>query len=681
MSRSFPQLFAPIQLGPVGVRNRIFVTAHHPSLSVPDHSAPGFYGPSPDVLGYYLERAEGGVGLIIQGGTIVSRDSEYPGLWQMFSDRAIDDWSPIVEAVHATGASMFCQLLHAGHHGDKLGRHGGPVSSSSVPPIEGMGLGSVYVPLPVPVQPLTKDDIRRVVRAFGTSARNAARAGYRGIELHASHSYLVEQFYSPFYNKRTDEYGGTLENRMRFFLEVLDAIRDETEGALAIGARLICDEMLPGGLGLAEMREIAQRLDESGLADFIDLDLGTYHSFDVMIAPWELADHWQMEHIAEVAAVITNAARLGCPGRFHDPAAGEALIASGVLDMVGGTRGFFADPALARKAAEGRPEDIRPCIGVNLCATGRGACAVNPTFGRPDWVAPPGRSLTPKRVFVAGAGPAGLEAARVAAQCGHQVTVYESADSIGGALRLMTAIPGRAHMVAVIEWWERQLAALGVDVLLGTPLSAAMVAEARPDAVVCATGALFDRTGATAFASDPIPGWDQPHVHTPEEILAGSVRLHGRVLVLDEEAVSPGHGVAEVLALQGAQVQLVTRQIAIGAALGGFQQSHVHRRLGQFGITAMPNSYIYAIGDGMATLFDVHRGHRWSVDADAVVLVTGRTSRNELADELERSTDVPVHVVGDAKHPRNLAIATAEGHGAGRALLDLPASSTAAVAR
>jgi dimethylamine/trimethylamine dehydrogenase len=667
----YPHLLTPVTIGPVEVRNRVYLTAHHPGLSAPDPSAPGFFGPAPGTREYYLQRADGGIGLIIQGGTIVSRDSEYTGLWQMFSERAVDDWAPIVEAVHATGATMFCQLLHAGHHADKFGVYGGPKSSSSVPPVEGAVMGGVYFPLSVPVRAMTKDDIRATVDAFGTSARNAAAAGYRGIEVHASHSYLVEQFYSPFFNKRDDEYGGSLDNRLRFFWEVLAAIRDSTGGALALGARLICDELLVGGLGIEEMGEIAQRLDESGLVDFLDLDMGTYHSFDVMIAPWQLPDHWEMEHVTQVAALVRNVPRLGCPGRFHDPALGEALVSAGTLDLVGGTRGFFADPAIARKAAEGRASDIRPCIGLASCM-GRGACVVNPSYAHPDWASSPLPAAVRRRVLVAGGGPAGLEAARVAADRGHHVTLYDAADALGGALRLMAAIPDREHVVTATEWWGRQLDRLGVEVVLGTSVTPAIVGETGADAVVVATGAEFDRTGATAFASDPIPGWDRPNVFTPDDVLTGRVDVGGRVIVLDEETTSSGHGVAEVLAERGASVQLVTRQLAVGAALtGGWQQSHVMRRLERFGITPTPNTHVREIGACTVTLFDVHTGRHWTVDdVDAVVLVTGRSSRNRLAEELARSApDVELHLIGDARYPRDMATATAEGHEVGRELL------------
>jgi 2,4-dienoyl-CoA reductase-like NADH-dependent reductase (Old Yellow Enzyme family) len=270
-----------------------------------------------------------------------------------------------------------------------------------------------YVPLSVPVREMGLDDIEAVVEAFAQCTRNAAAAGYDGVELHASHSYLVEEFLSPFYNKRTDEYGGSVENRMRFMLECLGAMRGAAERSIAVGVRLNCDERLPGGLTTADMRVIAAAVDDSRLVDFIDLDLGTYHNYEYLIGPTQTGEHWQVPAIAEVRSAIRRAAVLGCPGLFHDPAKAEDLVASGVMDMVGGTRGFFAEPELARKAQEGHPERIRPCIGLNMCVGGSG-CVMNPANGLEFQfgVTKMRRTSTPRRAVIVGGGPAGLEAAR-----------------------------------------------------------------------------------------------------------------------------------------------------------------------------------------------------------------------------------------------------------------------------
>jgi 2,4-dienoyl-CoA reductase-like NADH-dependent reductase (Old Yellow Enzyme family)/thioredoxin reductase len=657
----YPHLFEPIQIGSVTIPNRLFVTAHGPGYVVPDPTAPGFSLPAPNTADYYVERAKGGAGLIIQGGTVIHPTSEYPTLWQLFSDACVEAWTPIVDAVHAHGTKMFVQLMHAGHHGDHTGVHGGPWSASSVAPVEGMMLGMAYMPLPVPVKEMTVDDIATVIDAFELNARNARLAGYDGVELHGTHSYLVEQFYSPFYNKRADAYGGSLENRLRFMFEVLEALRRGIGDDRAVGVRLACDEMLPGGLDATQMRDIASRVDASGLADFVDLDIGTYHSMDVMIAPYQLGEHWEMDAIAKIRPAIATAAVLGCPGRFHDPAKAEALIASEQLDMVGGTRGFFADPEIGRKAREGRSREIRPCIGLNGCLGG--TCVLNPTHGL-ETTYGVDKLTTAKRgrkVVVVGGGPAGLEAARIAAMRGHDVVLFDAGPELGGALQLMKAVPGRAHVIEAATWWADRLSELGVKVHLATTAAVDDIVAESPDVVIVATGAAFDRTGATAYATDPIPGWDRDFVFTADDVLAGGLAPTGLTLVLEEEA--PAALVAETLAARGTAVELVTRHPMVAHALAfSSQQLHEIRRLDALGVVMTPNTWVRDIGDHCVTLFHVVTDRARTVeDVAAVVMVTGRLARNDLALQLAGRVS-EVHTIGDALHPRSMGDATREGH-------------------
>jgi len=513
----------------------------------------------------------------------------------------------------------------------------------------------------VPVKAMSTDDIAMVVAAFEHNARNARIAGYDGVELHASHSYLAEQFYSPFYNKRTDAYGGSLENRLRFTFEVLEAMRRGIGDDRAVGLRLMCDEMLPGGLGTDEMCEVASLIEASGLADFFDLDIGTYHSMDVMIAPYQLPDHWEMEAITKVRNAISATPVFGCPGRFHDPAKAEALVSAGTIDMVGGTRGFFAEPEIGRKAREGRAHEIRPCIGLQGCSGG-GGCVMNPTNGVEITfgVTKLTPTTAPKRVVVVGGGPAGLEMARVAAMRGHDVVVMEAAGRLGGALHLMKVIPGREQVADAADWWAGRLDDLGVKVHLGTTATAELVLGERPDVVVIATGAAFDPTGATGFVTDPIPGWDRDFVYAPEVVLTTDLAPQGTVLVLEEEVHASY--LAEVLATRGADVELLSRHPMVGQGLVGNQRPHQLRRFAALGVTLTPNSWLREIGDHTATVYDVLTGDtRVVTEVAAVVPVTRRTSRNHLVAALT-GTVPALHVIGDASHPRRMSDATRDGH-------------------
>lgn len=659
-------VFSPLDIGPVTVPNRVYMTAHGAGYVEPDPTMPGFNLPAANCAAYYAERARGGVGLIIQGGTIIDPASKTTGNWQLFTEAAVEAWRPVVTAVHDAGAKMFVQLMQQGHHGDHLGEFGGPYSPSTVPPVEGVMVWTPFSPLVVPVREMGEAQIREVIASFAQCAANAAHAGYDGVEMHASHGYLIEQFLSPFYNKRRDGYGGSLANRMRFMMECLEAMRAAMEDGMALGVRLNCDEGVAGGLTPTDFSEIARELDGTGLVDFFDLDVGTYHTFETMIAPaLQTREHWQLERIQVVRSQISNAVVLGCPGRFHDPRTAEALISAGAMDMVGGTRGFFADPFMALKASEGRLADIRPCIGLNMCLTEAG-CVMNPAKGREaelgEGTLVP--AATPQRLVIIGGGPAGLEAARVAATRGHSVVLFDGQEALGGGLHLMKLVPGRENVIEAAAWWDHQLTELGVDVRRGTWATPELVLAERPDAIVVATGADFDPSGATGFVSEPIPGWDRPMVITPTDVLVDSFEASrsGTTVVIDEFGSAMSACVAMALGDRGASVHWVARHPTIGHNVQGLQWPAVWRAIRQHSMTLHPNAYVRAIDEHAVTLFDVYTGAEQELDhVDAVVMITSRTSRAGLADSL-RECEVPVHVIGDAKFPREMLTATNEGH-------------------
>jgi thioredoxin reductase len=458
---------------------------------------------------------------------------------------------------------------------------------------------------------------------------------------------------------------------MRFIVECLEAMRLAIAPRMALGLRLNCDEGLAGGLSAVDFSIIAEELDARGLVDFFDLDVGTYHNFETMIAPaLETKEHWQLERIATVRSKIRNAVVLGCPGRFHDPRRAEALIADGALDMVGGTRGFFAEPQMAVKAKSGHLDDIRPCIGLNMCLTEAG-CVMNPAKGREaelgvDTIV---RATTRKRVVIVGGGPAGLEVARIAAERGHDVVLFDANDEVGGGLHQMKVVPGRAGVIEAAHWWDGQLRTLGVDVRRKTWATAQLVLDEAPDAIVIAAGADFDRTGLTAFVSEPVPGWDQPFVLTPSEVLTDGFECRAaRTVVVDEFGSAMSACVAMAIAAKGASVDWVTRHPAIGHNVQGLQWPAVWRAIRHHSMRLFPNTYLRSIGDRQVTLYDVYTQEEHVLDDVVnVVMMTGRSSRLGLANDLE-GTRVPVHVIGDAKFPRDMLTATEDGHLLGRAL-------------
>ncbi|WP_281689556.1 FAD-dependent oxidoreductase [Pseudonocardia thermophila] len=660
---SYPTVFSPLRIGPVEVRNRLYLGPHAVGINVPDPDlGSGFHLPAPSVADYYVERAREGVGLIVQGGTITHPTSRYPNLWHLITDRAVDAFAPVVDAVHEHGAKIFVQLMHAGNNGDPTGEYGGPLSASDVPGAES--------PPNLPVRRMSTADIEMVVESFAACAAKARRAGYDGVQLHGTHGYLIEQFLSPFWNRREDDYGGSVENRLRFLVEVLEAVRAVCGPDMAVGARLNCDEMLAGGLSSDDFRQMYARLDRMGLVDFMDLDVGNYHRFDLMVAPYQLPDGFQIEHIRPVRDVVKRAVVMAVPGRLHDPAVAEHLLVEGVLDLVGGVRGFIADPELARKAWRGKAREIRPCVGINACYSNMG-CSINATGFREI---AHGRTVVEpadvrRKVLVVGGGPAGLETARVAALRGHEVVLVERSGRLGGNINLAAAVPGREKIHEVIRWWDDRLADLGVEVRLGVEASPDFVAAQAADVVVIATGSRYDRSGSTGFVSGPVPGLDDTLAWTPEQVLTVQDRPGGTFVVLDEEGGTAGIGVSEFLAANGATVEYVTRWPAVAPFLG-FRNwlPQVRRRLLGLGVRLTTSAYLKCVHDGDVVLFDIDTDVERTVEnVTGVVLVTRRIPNAGLVEALA-SEGCRVEVVGDASVPRRIGDAVRDGFHLARSL-------------
>ena len=661
---SYPHVYAPVRIGPVEVKNRLYLTPHGP-MHTRDRSvdydlytrdADGGPIPKPELIEYYRERARGGAGLIIQGGLNIHENVRQN--FQLFTPGSVDGLRPIVDVCHEHGAKIFAQL------------HCGNGSPSGVPwYMVGATYETQFFGFP---QQLTKEQIQVLPRKVAQCTRNARAAGYDGVELHAAHGYSIELFMSAYSNKRTDEYGGSLDNRLRLMFECLEAMREEAGPDLAVGIRMNCDEtaggMMPGGITTEEAREIAHRLDEWG-ADFIDLDIGTTHSMHIVYSPHHLPPGYEVPSIAQVREGVSRAVVLGCPGRFQDAADAERWIAEGTMDLVGGTRGWFADPEWPGKAEESREADIRPCIGLSSCHF-EGACVMNASAYREaafglDRLQP---TDDPKRVVIVGGGPAGLEAARVASLRGHEVVLYERRDRLGGMLNLQARLPTRDGVLKAADWWAHRLERQGVDVRLGTEATVEAVVDHPPDSVVVATGARFDPQGVTGLTGVPIPGWDLEFVYAADEFLDAEPGVSGNVVVFEEDSGETGSDVAWKLALQGANVEIVTRWTHVARGYGGLEsghRQHFMRELYKLGVRLSPDMSVREIAPGRVTLFNVHtQEERVVEDVGAVVIVGLRASVNGLAREL--SDRVPhVKVIGDAFIPGRMAKATRDGFEAG----------------
>jgi thioredoxin reductase len=517
---------------------------------------------------------------------------------------------------------------------------------------------------------LTTKEITCLVDAYRRSAKNLADASYDGIEISATHGVLLEMFLSPYWNHRSDHYGGTLDNRMRLLVEVLQAAREGAGPNLAIGIRFNCDEMIPDGLTQTDNREILSRLTTRKLVDFVDLDIAVEPNQLPLGMPSYLFDPLLYEpYVTAVRASAQNTPVLSVLSRITTLAEAERALTGGVVDMVGAARALIAEPDLVRNARDGQEDRSRTCIACDYCVgemtkrSGAFGCAINPATGNErDWGTRSAPAPARRRnVVIIGGGPAGLESARVAANRGHDVTLFEQREQLGGQITLWARLPHRDSLNAAIEWLTREISRLGVHINIGVHASPDLVLEQHPDAVIVATGSTFTATGASGFTNTPIPGANNTNVFTPEQILENGARPKGNVLILDDEASNTGAGIAELLATDGANVKLVTRHLQPFTNTYVFESDPIIRRLKAHRVAIETGTHLKAIGDKTVTLYDVITNDTRELSSiDAVVLVTTRRPNCDLIRDLD-GVIPQVFPIGDALGPRGIAAAFYEG--------------------
>ncbi|MFD2396626.1 FAD-dependent oxidoreductase [Prauserella oleivorans] len=480
MAERYTSVFTPLRLNEVTIPNRIVRTAH--TTHQPLRTGSG-------LIDYHVARARGGVGLSILGASSVHASA--PMEIASHEDSVVPQYQRFADALAPYDMAVMQQLWHGGSaaHHNPLG--GPPWSASDIPnPRSGV----------TPV-PMTKTMIDDVVAGFAAAAGRVRRGGLHGVEIHAGHNYLVAQFLSPLTNHRTDDYGGSPANRLRFLTEILDAVRREVGPDFPVGVRFSADEDVPGGLTPDDTLPIARAIEPE--VDFIDVSFGGYYRFHRMMAT---ADGYGLGYELPSSTRVTR--HLSVPtivsGRIMTIEHADRIVSSGDADMVSMVRALIADPELVAKTRHGAEERIRPCIGTNegCVAARRGnfGCVVNPDAGREhQQPSPAPRTDRPKRILIGGGGPAGLEAARTAALRGHTVVLHELTGRLGGQVAIAASAPYRADFGAHVQWLEQEVRRLGVEVKLRTPLEPDTVAAARPDVVVVATGSAPRTDGFTVM--------------------------------------------------------------------------------------------------------------------------------------------------------------------------------------
>lgn len=647
---AFDHLFSPITVGSTSLANRI-VFAGHGSRFVDWHR----HHLSERQAHYLAERARGGAGLIIQGSSMVHPTGlAAAGVNEVWSDDSIESYAMVAGAVHDAGAAIFGQLSHLGRQGHTFASHRELWAPSAI-----ADPASRVVP-----HAMDERDIAEIVEAYASAAGRLHRAGFDGIEVYLAHGYLLCEFLSRYSNTRTDSYGGSLDNRCRLPLEVLDAVRAAVPEEFTIGIRVSADEFVPDGLAPSECTEIVDHLVSRTDIDFISVTQSNYASIDKMI-PDMSYERAPFAHYARQVREAAPTAPVFAVARLVTPEQCDQLIADGWADLVCLVRPLIADPELPNKSRDGRRDQVRECISCNVGCRGgphRGspiACLVNPVVGfEAKWGAGRiGLAAEPKSVLVIGGGPAGLKAAETAALRGHAVSLVEAGDQLGGqVLVAAAAMPYRDEFANAVRFLEAQLDRLGVTVHRGVRATAAMVHASGADVVLVATGSTPGRPA--------IDGAELDHVITVHDAIA---RLPvdpptGNVVVIDSgEADWKCLTTAEGLAAGGAAVTIVT-PVPIGAEMDAFSKPPMLRRLRAAGVEFVEYHSVTGIEPSRVRVREAFTGaERWLDDIDWVVTAWYGDADDGLLSELRADPDLEVHGIGDCLAPRRAIDAIWDG--------------------
>ena len=614
---SLDPLLQPFQLKHLTLRNRFLSTAHEPA-----YTEDGL--PKARYRLYHAEKAKGGIALTMIGGSaVVAPDSPQAfGNIQLYKDECVHWLRELADDVHGHGAAVMIQITHLGRRTSWSKEDWLPVLAPS----------DVREPAHRAFPKIMEEwDIARVVRAYADAAERVQAAGLDGLEVEC-YGHLVDQFWSPATNRRTDAYGGSLDNRMRFGLEVLGAIRERVGPDFLVGVRMVADEEWDRGLSQDEGLSIATRLTRSGLIDFVNVIRGHIDTDEGLAGVIPGMGARSAPHL-DFAGEVRARTRLPTfhAARIQDVATARHAIGSGKLDMVGMTRAHMADPHIARKVMEGREHAIRPCVGMGYCIdsiyAGQAVCIHNPATGREasvPHVVP--RSDGPRRrVVVVGAGPGGLEAARVAGERGHAVVLFEAAGDLGGQVRLTAALKRRREILGIVDWRASECERLGVEIRTNTYAEREDVLAEAPDIVVVATGGVPKTDFLDAGADLATTSWD---------ILAGVARPARSVLLYDDNGAHPGLTTAEFIAGSGAQLEVVTPERTLGPDVGGTSYPAYFRALSLADARITLNLRLERLerrGNRIVGVFlDEYGRRRIEKEADQIVVEHGTTPVDEL---------------------------------------------------
>ncbi len=649
-AKHLPHLFSEGQIGNLEIKNRIVMLPMARQFQ-------GFNGEvTQKTIDYYAERAKGGVGLIILGSTRVFPPGHQfytPASLNIGDDRYIPGHCDLVQAIHAYGAKVAIQFGHIG--GQTVHQS---VAASDVQ--QYFCDGTAYCK----PRPITRDEIDDMIEWFGQGALKAQTAGYDMVEIHAAHGYLLSGFLSPKLNLRTDEFGGSLENRASIIVKLIQQIKRMVGNDFPVGVRISADDFIEGSIDLGESPKVARMLEEAG-ADVISVSAGSHETQHLSNDIMRMDEDFKRPLFEAVKKELNIPIIVG--GGYRNPDRADKIVADGVADFLGMARSFLADPEWPRKAREGRVEDIRRCVSCGECLYQKGGkftwphgCSVNAVFARErEWT-----QLEPasekKKVMVIGGGPAGMEAARIASLRGHEVTLYDRGKELGGQLLLAAAPPGKRRLLWIREYLATQLEKQGVKVNLGVVVTPEMIDRERPDAVVLATGAI-PKEPDFIDTSDPrvVSSWD---------ILGGQVEpVAQKVVVIGGNML--GCEVAEFMADQGNLVSVI--KMRPGAEMAEDCEPTNRRglleSLQECRVSLLSGFKVEGLTSDGVKVVQRDSGEERTLEAETIVLALGATPERSLVGDLKKE-EIEFHAIGDCRQPNNIRQAIYEGALVGRQL-------------
>jgi 2,4-dienoyl-CoA reductase-like NADH-dependent reductase (Old Yellow Enzyme family) len=631
----YAPLFEPLQVGPLLLRSRVFASAHQPGLA--DDGAPG-----DRYIAYHRARARSGFAMQITGATPIVPSNLWDPRWMLVNrdESIVPGYQRLAEAVHDEGGRMLAQLMHPG--AGEIGM--ADVVSASV---------HVSELTRQPSRAITEAEMDEAIERYRAAADRCRRGDLDGVEIPIAWGYLLGSFVSPLMNQRDDAYGGSLENRLRFPLRVLAAVRDVLGGDRILGVRLVGDELAEGGLVPPDSAELGRLLAASGLIDYLNVITGSNFRRMARVDHWPAAPAgtgvWR--HLARAVRDVVDIP-VASVGRINHPDVALDILTAGDADLVGVARAHIVDAEFLSKARRGRAADIRPCTAVNVCINALLQdepirCMANPEIGR-EGTLDESDIGEGRAAVVVGGGPGGIEAARRLRARGFAVRLLERGDALGGRMRVWMQAPARAETARLVDWWQRDLDRRGVDVRYGIDADAADVLAAEPALVVLATGATPLPHPVLAPARDVL------------DVAQLTAVPAGHVLVADEMGRADAILVADALHAAGHRVTLATSCLHVGEDEGITTLYPLIRRLGELGVDVHERVRVQAFADGTATVVNLWDGRSATIaGVAAIVHWSGAAPAVALVDPL-RAAGVDVHVIGDARLPRRVDVAVLE---------------------